>query len=49
MKDETLKNHPELERILNKLGDKITDAEMRQMNYQVNVKQKSAAVVAKTI
>ncbi|MDU0204800.1 MULTISPECIES: ABC transporter permease/substrate-binding protein [Paenibacillus] len=46
MKYETLKKHPELERILNKLGDKITDDEMRKMNYQVNVQQMSAGRVA---
>ncbi|MBA2939618.1 ABC transporter permease/substrate-binding protein [Paenibacillus sp. CGMCC 1.16610] len=46
MRYETLKKHPELERILNKLGDKITDDEMRKMNYQVNVQQMSAGRVA---
>lgn len=46
MRNETLKRHPELEQILNKLGDKITDDDMRKMNYQVNVEQMSAALVA---
>lgn len=33
---ETLEEHPELAEILNQLGGKITDDEMRQMNYEVN-------------
>ncbi|MZQ81179.1 ABC transporter permease subunit [Paenibacillus sp. 5J-6] len=46
LRQETLEKYPELERILNKLGDKITDDDMRKMNYQVNVEQMSAAQVA---
>ncbi len=36
MLQSTLEKHPELEDILNQLGGKISDDEMRQMNYQVD-------------
>lgn len=41
-----LKDHPELEDCLNQLAGKISEEEMRQMNYQVKVDGKSAAEVA---
>ncbi|PLR69263.1 MULTISPECIES: osmoprotectant update ABC transporter permease/substrate-binding subunit OpuFB [Bacillaceae] len=47
LKKETLEEHPELEDALNKLAGKITDDEMRNMNYQVNVEGRSPAEVAK--
>lgn len=47
MLTKTLQKYPELEDPLNKLAGKITDAEMRKMNYQVNVDGKSAEAVAK--
>ena len=46
MKAELLEKHPELEAVLNKLAGKITEEQMRQMNYQVGVEGKSAAKVA---
>ena len=46
MREETLKQHPELEGILNKLHNKITATEMATMNYQVDVEGKSAKEVA---
>lgn len=46
LRKETLDQHPELEDALNQLSGKITDDEMREMNYQVNVEGKSAAEVA---
>ena len=46
LREETLKQHPELEGILNKLHDKITATEMATMNYQVDVEGKSAKEVA---
>ncbi|TDL80354.1 osmoprotectant update ABC transporter permease/substrate-binding subunit OpuFB [Peribacillus frigoritolerans] len=46
LKQETLEEHPEIEDALNKLAGKITDDEMRDMNYQVNVEGKPAAEVA---
>lgn len=47
VKKETLEKYPELEQALNKLAGQITDDEMRQMNYQVNVEGISAHQVAK--
>ena len=41
-----LKKYPELKTILDKLAGKITDSEMVEMNYQVNVKQEDPAKVA---
>lgn len=46
LRTETLKEYPELESILSKLSGKITEDEMRQMNYEVDVKGKSAEDVA---
>lgn len=46
MKQELLDKHPELEKILNQLAGKISEAEMSDMNYQVDVGGKSAASVA---
>lgn len=46
MKAETLEKYPELEEILNQLAGKITEEEMSEMNYQVNVEQKEPAVVS---
>lgn len=42
----TIEKYPELETILSKLAGKITDAEMRKMNYAVNVEGKSPKTVA---
>lgn len=47
MKSSLLKKHPELQRILNKLSGKITDAEMSRMNYEVKVRNRTAADVAR--
>ena len=45
--DETLKEYPELEEILNQLGGKITDDQMRKMNYKVNVENERPDKVAR--
>ncbi|XZF77749.1 ABC transporter permease/substrate-binding protein [Bacillus sp. AL-1R] len=47
LREETLKKHPEVEIILNKLQNKITNDEMREMNYKVNAGGKSAESVAR--
>ena len=47
MLEKTLKKYPELSKPLNKLARKITDDEMSNMNYEVNVEGKSATEVAK--
>lgn len=46
IKKETLLQYPEIEQVLNKLADKITDDEMRELNYQVNVEGEKAEEVA---
>lgn len=46
LKEELLKKHPELKKILNRLAGKITEAQMSEMNYQVKEKGKSAKTVA---
>lgn len=46
MLTKTLEKYPELEKILNKLAGKITDDEMRKMNYEVNSQNKSPEAVA---
>ncbi|KXL54235.1 choline-binding protein precursor [Anaerotignum neopropionicum] len=47
VRNETLKNHPELEEVLNLLAGKISNEEMTDLNYQVNVEQTDVAQVAK--
>ncbi|WP_100010858.1 ABC transporter permease/substrate-binding protein [Lentibacillus sediminis] len=47
MREETLEKYPELEGILNQLGGKITDQEMRQMNYQVDYEGRTPNEVAR--
>ncbi|RHW36857.1 ABC transporter permease subunit [Lysinibacillus yapensis] len=47
LKKETLEEYPELEGILNKLSGKVTDDEMREMNYKVAVEKEKASSVAK--
>ncbi|GAA0611627.1 ABC transporter permease/substrate-binding protein [Virgibacillus siamensis] len=47
MRQDTLEKYPELQDILNQLGGKITNQQMRQMNYQVDYKDKSPETVAR--
>ncbi|MEX3624867.1 ABC transporter permease/substrate-binding protein [Viridibacillus arvi] len=47
MRKETVKKYPEIEKVLNKLANQITEDEMRQMNYQVNVEGRKASEVAR--
>jgi osmoprotectant transport system permease protein len=47
LKKETLKEHPELKKVINELAGKITDEEMRQLNYKVDSLKLSPAKVAK--
>lgn len=42
----TMKAYPKLAKSLNKLAGKITETQMQDMNYEVSVKHRSAAVVA---
>ena len=47
MKEALLKQHPELEGVLNELAGKITAEQMSRMNYEVGVEGKSAETVAR--
>lgn len=47
MKNAFAKKHPDYVQSLNKLAGKITDADMQEMNYLVNVKHEPASKVAK--
>lgn len=47
LRDETLEKHPELKDILNKLAGKITDEEMSEMNFQVDVNDASPEKIAR--
>lgn len=47
LRKETLSDYPEIGEALNQLANHITDDEMREMNYQVNVEGKLAVEVAK--
>ncbi|WP_077621859.1 ABC transporter permease/substrate-binding protein [Sediminibacillus massiliensis] len=47
LRQETLEKHPELEEILNQLSGKITDEQMREMNYQVDYEGRSHEEVAR--
>ncbi|WP_160721014.1 ABC transporter permease/substrate-binding protein [Bacillus sp. USDA818B3_A] len=47
VKEETLKEHPELKKALNSLSGKLTDEKMRELNYKVDSLKQSPAKVAK--
>lgn len=47
MTDQFAKTHPQVVRALSRLAGKITTRDMQEMNYQVTVKHRSAAAVAK--
>lgn len=46
LRQETVEEYPEIVEVLNQLGGKISDSEMREMNYMVDVEGRSAADVA---
>ncbi|WP_342433300.1 osmoprotectant update ABC transporter permease/substrate-binding subunit OpuFB [Neobacillus sp. FSL H8-0543] len=47
LRKETVEQYPEIKETLNKLAGKISDDEMREMNYKVNVEESSPFEVAK--
>ena len=47
LREETVEEYPEIVDALNKLAGKVTDDEMREMNYEVNAEGKSPSDVAK--
>ena len=44
---ETIKEHPDVVKAMNKLKGKISDEEMQAMNYRVTIKDEDAYQVAK--
>jgi osmoprotectant transport system permease protein len=47
IKEKTLKEHPELKKVINSLSGKLTDEKMRELNYKVDSLKQSPAKVAK--
>ncbi len=47
LRKETLEKYPEVEAALNKLANQITDDEMREMNYRVNVEGRNIEDIAR--
>jgi osmoprotectant transport system permease protein len=47
IKKETLKEHPELKKVINSLSGKLTDEKMRELNYKVDSLKEPPAKVAK--
>ena len=47
LKQQRWEKYPELAEILNKLAGKISEEEMSEMNYQVNVEGQDPSIVAK--
>ncbi|WP_042355450.1 glycine betaine ABC transporter substrate-binding protein [Bacillus rubiinfantis] len=45
--EETLKEHPELEKVINSLAGKLTEEKMRELNYKVDSLKQSPAKVSK--
>jgi len=46
MRTEMIAQHPDLTAALNRLGGMISDSEMRQLNYAVDVEHQVVAIVA---
>ncbi|WP_251555157.1 glycine betaine ABC transporter substrate-binding protein [Neobacillus muris] len=46
IKEETMKEHPELKKVLNSLAGKLSDEKMRELNYKVDSLKQSPAKVA---
>ncbi|NVF10421.1 hypothetical protein HV819_00090 [Anaerococcus sp. AGMB00486] len=47
MREDTSKKHPDLVKSLEKLSYKITNEQMQEMNYRVDVKRERASDVSK--
>lgn len=48
IREETLKKYPEVELLINKLGQQLTDEVMQELNYQVDELGKNPETVART-
>jgi glycine betaine/choline ABC-type transport system substrate-binding protein len=46
VRSETLARYPDLRAALGELGERLTDAGMRRLNYMVDVERRSVADVA---
>ena len=44
---ETLNRHPELRQVIERLAGKVTDQEMRQMNYEADVERHDPKLIVK--
>jgi osmoprotectant transport system substrate-binding protein len=44
---DTLRKYPELEPVLNKLADQLSDADMQRLNYQIDQEKRPIAEVAR--
>src|ERR1051326_7738578 len=44
---ETLNQHPELREVFDRLTGKVTDQEMRQMNYEADVERRDPPLIVK--
>ncbi len=47
VRQETIKEHPELKKVLNTLKDKITDEKMQELNYKADVEKQRPEKVAR--
>lgn len=47
VRTETLNLHPELRTLIERLAGKVTDQEMRQMNYEADVERKDPSLIVK--
>ncbi|WP_042455719.1 ABC transporter permease/substrate-binding protein [Neobacillus dielmonensis] len=47
IKEDTLKEHPELKKVINSIAGKLSDDKMRELNYKVDSLKQSPAKVAK--
>ena len=47
IREDTLKKHPEIATVLNRLAGKLTDQEMARLNALVDLEKKDAKIVAK--
>lgn len=47
VRDQTLRAHPQIKYILNLLANRINNAQMQHLNYEVDIEKKSVAVVAR--
>jgi len=47
IRSEVLNRHPELRALFDRLAGKVTDQEMRRMNYEADVERRDAGLIVK--